>query len=332
MHTGITAIGLISGGLDSVVAVRAIQEQGIQVIGVSCKHPFHSAPGGALSKSARKVARQTGIELYEPDVSGRMIELVKNPPHGFGKHLNPCIDCRIMYLREGARLMEELGARFLITGEVLGQRPMSQRRDALDIVDRDSGLRGLVLRPLCARLLRPTIPEEKGWVDRERLFAISGRGRKEQMALAEKWGITEYDAPAGGCLLTMEGFADKVNDLIKHDDLDSADDVELLKFGRHYRISRNCRLALGKDDRDNHVLMELAKPEDRLILPREVPGPVGVLRGAPSPENLEKALAVSASHIKRGGPVIEFRVRTNNKESIISAQALDREELVAMRL
>ncbi len=332
MHSRIKAIGLISGGLDSVLAVKAVQEQGVQVIGVSCKHPFHSVAGNTLSESARKVARQTGIELYEPDVSDRMIELVKSPPHGFGKHLNPCIDCRIMYLQEGARKMEELGARFLITGEVLGQRPMSQRRDALDIVDRDSGLRGLVLRPLCARLLRPAIPEEKGWVDREKLFAISGRGRKDQMALAEKWGITEYDAPAGGCLLTMEGFADKVRDLIKHDELTAADDVEILKFGRHYRISKHCRLALGKDDRDNHALMSLAKPKDRLILPRDVPGPVGLLRGAPSSEDLAKALAVSASHIKRGGPVIEFRVKTDDKESIMPAQALDREELAVMRL
>ncbi|MFO8057301.1 MAG: tRNA 4-thiouridine(8) synthase ThiI [bacterium] len=332
MHTRIKAIGLISGGLDSVLAVRVVQEQSIEVIGLSCKHPFHSSSGRTSSDSAERVARQAGIELYKPDVSDTMIELVKDPPHGHGKHLNPCIDCRIMYLREGARLMEEHGAHFLITGEVLGQRPMSQMRDTLDIVERDSGLRGLVLRPLSARLLRPTVPEEKGWVDRERLLSISGRGRKEQMALAEKFGITDYDTPAGGCLLTMEGFVNKVDDLIKHKEKISANDIELLKFGRHYRLSPKSRLAVGKHDQDNRRLMELAAADDILILTKDVPGPAGVLRGDPSEPDLEKALSIMASHVKRGGAVVQFQVKTESSERTMSASALPAPEPAPMRL
>lgn len=330
-HSRIKAVGLISGGLDSLLAARLVMEQGVELTGISCKHPFH-ASGGESSRTVQSVAHKAGIELYESDVSERMIELVKSPPHGYGKHRNPCIDCRIMYLAEGARLMHELGARFLVTGEVLGQRPMSQRRDALDIVDRDSGLRGVVLRPLSARLLRPTIAEERGWVDRDKLLSISGRGRKEQMALADKLGIKEYDTPAGGCLLTMEGFVKKLDDLLQHNKDITDKDIELLKAGRHYRLSSASRLVAGKDDRDNRRLLGLVGPDDILILPRDVPGPVGVLRGRPSEEDLVKALSIMASHLKRGGPVIDFQVKTNEGDRTMPATALSREELIEMRL
>ena len=273
-------MALISGGLDSILAARLIQLQGIQVIGIHCGHPFHAASPRGERPFPERAAAQIGIELVEREVTEKILDLVQNPPHGYGRNLNPCIDCRILYLGEAHELMKERGAGFIITGEVLGQRPMSQRRDALDIIDRDAALRGLVLRPLSARLLRPTMPEEKGWVEREKLLAVNSRGRKKQIALAEKFGITEFSTPAGGCLLTNEGFAAKVKDLLEHEKRLTSEDVQLLKVGRHFRLSDRAKLVAGRDERENEKIIRLAIPADLIIESIDHPGPLGLLRKA----------------------------------------------------
>jgi tRNA-uridine 2-sulfurtransferase len=297
MKDMIRAIGLISGGLDSLLAVRVLQEQGTLVIGISCRHPFQGRTVMGKVSYPELAARQLGIELVRPDVTEQMLTLVAAPPHGHGKHLNPCIDCRILYLTEAAKLMRERGAKFLATGEVLGQRPMSQRRDSLDVIDRDSGLRGQVVRPLSAKLLRPTKAEQEGWVDRERLLSISGRGRHEQMRLAEQYGFTEYSAPAGGCLLTMDGFAAKVADLVAHEGGLSAAEVELLKRGRHFRLGPRTKLVVGKDDGDNRDLEALAGSDDLTLQAADEPGPIGVLRGPVDEPMLALAATIMARYV-----------------------------------
>lgn len=332
MSKKITAIGLISGGLDSALAVRVIQEQGIEVIGLSCRHPFHPrAPEGEVSRPER-VARELGIELVRPDVTDKMLELLKNPPHGYGRHLNPCIDCRIIYLDQGALLMAERDARFLITGEVLGQRPMSQRRDAMNIIDRDSSLRGLVLRPLCARLLKPTIPEEKGWVSRERLLDISGRSRKPQYELAESYGLHEFGSPGGGCLLTMEGFANKVRDLFKFEERLKREDVELLKVGRHFRLSPKTRLVVGKDDHDNRALESIAGDGDVVIRTVDLPGPLGLLRGEISAEMVATACALVGRYVSRAQGAVRFSVTQGGQQREMEILPLGRAEVEPYRL
>lgn len=303
MAAGIKAVALMSGGLDSALAARLVLEQGIEVIGLSCRHPFHPNPSPGSTPHCERVARELGIELVRPDVTGQMLAMLKNPPHGYGRHLNPCIDCRILYLTEGKRLMQTREAHFLVTGEVLGQRPMSQRSDAINIIDRDSGLKGLILRPLSARLLAPTVPEQKGWVDRERLLDISGRGRGRQLELAKSFGLKEFSAPAGGCLLTMEDFARKVADLLEHEGELRARDVELVKVGRQFRLSDGVRLAVGKNEKENDRLLQLAGKGDLVGETVDVPGPLGLLRGEPGDEELARAASIMARYVKGGSSV-----------------------------
>jgi hypothetical protein len=312
------AIGLISGGLDSALAVRVLQEQGIEAIGLHCRHPFHPASPAGTESHALSVARELGIEAVEPDVSEAMIALVRDPPHGRGRFLNPCVDCRILYLREGERLRAERGAVFVFTGEVLGQRPMSQRRDAMDVIDRDAGLKGRVLRPLSARRLKPTAMEESGLVDRERLLDLSGRARRPQLELAAKYGIKSFSAPAGGCLLTFEDFARKLDDLIRHDQL-GRHELELLKIGRHFRLSPAVFLAMGKSDGENEQLGALAAADD-LVLTTLISGPLAVVRGPATEAEIELAVALMGRYMKgveagvtvvlshgQGGPEREVR-------------------------
>ena len=211
------AVALISGGLDSVLAARVVMEQGFEVVGLYFTTAFSKSFGKEQGTPAARVSKAIGMELRVMDLGQEYIDLIRNPKHGYGKNINPCIDCKIFMLSKARAVMDELGAPFIITGEVLGQRPMSQRLDTLNVIERDSGLKGLILRPLSAKLLLPTKAELEGIINRERLLDISGRSRNPQLKLAEKYGITGYSTPAGGCLLTDENFADKLRDLFAHD-------------------------------------------------------------------------------------------------------------------
>jgi tRNA U34 2-thiouridine synthase MnmA/TrmU len=213
------ALALLSGGLDSTLAIKVVQEAGIEVEAINFTSPFcrcSGASGGC--GAATNAAKTLNVKLHYHPCGEDYLRIVEKPPHGYGKRLNPCLDCRIHKFKIAKEKMDEIGASFLLTGEVIDQRPNSQRRDALDIVERDSGLRGYILRPLCAKHLRPTIPEENGWIDRTKLLDIKGRGRTQQIDLAEEYGITDYPCPAGGCLLTNEEYSLKVKDLLAHDE------------------------------------------------------------------------------------------------------------------
>ena len=286
MNNSITAIGLFSGGLDSILACRIIADQGIRVRALKFVTPFFDHD--LLAREAeyqQEVKEKYGLDVELIDLSNGYIELLRNPAHGFGKNFNPCIDCKILMLTRARRLMEEYGASFLITGEVLGQRPMSQRRDTLNVIERDAVCRDILLRPLSAKLLNPTLAEQEGLVDRERLFAFSGRGRKPQIRLARELGITEFPAPAGGCVLTDPNLATRIEQFyaglfVLGQEQFSVNDIRLLLLGRQFRLPGGHWLVLGRNEQENDRLTAMCEPEDWLLLMPERPGPTALLRRA----------------------------------------------------
>ncbi|MFA5276551.1 MAG: hypothetical protein WC417_06650 [Candidatus Omnitrophota bacterium] len=223
------AIALISGGLDSILSAKIIDELGIELVAFNTKTPFclceHHSSSGCAS-SARRAAEKLNIKFISLNVSEEFLGILKDPKHGYGSNMNPCIDCRILLFKKAKECMQEEGASFIITGEVLGQRPMSQRLPVMKLIDREAQVEGLVLRPLSAKALKPTIPEAEGWVDRSKLLKITGRGRREQITLANEFGINDYPCPSGGCLLTMADFSKRVKDLMKHNELN----IEMLIY------------------------------------------------------------------------------------------------------
>ena len=282
----VSAIGLLSGGLDSMLAVKVLQEQGIDVLGLSFTTPFFGAD------RARDAAGILDIELRVMDITEEHLRMVKNPPHGYGRNMNPCIDCHAMMFRYAGKLMEEVGGRFLFSGEVLGERPMSQNRQSLVTVARSSGYGEHILRPLSALLLPVTMPEEKGWVKRELLLDLSGRSRKRQIELAAKYGFTEYPTPAGGCLLTDPGFSARLRELKERDCGFSARDVEFLKVGRHFRLPGGAKLVVGRKHAENERLLELAGAQDTVIKTVSHPGPICVINGARGAGDVETAASI----------------------------------------
>jgi len=276
------AIALISGGLDSILAARIIQEQGIEVIPLHFKIPFcHRLKNAAFAgdKIESLVQQALSLPLRTIDIGLEFLSLLERPRHGFGSGANPCIDCKVLMVRVAAQMMTEWGASFIITGEVLGQRPMSQHRRALKVIEEESGLAGLLLRPLSARRLPQTVPEKEGYVVRQRLLDFCGRGRRPQMELAESFMIRGYPNAAGGCLLTDRVFSRRIRDLLMHRQLTIAN-TELLKAGRHFRLSSDLKLAVGRDEEENAFLENLAQPEDHLFYPPEdIAGPTALARG-----------------------------------------------------
>jgi len=275
----IKAVSLISGGLDSALAAKLVAGQGIEVLAVNFLGPFSLRDkllGG--KRRIEELAKNLGITLINLAIHEDFLALLKNPKHGFGSNLNPCIDCHIMMLKKAKEYMDKIGGSFLVTGEVLGQRPMSQNRQSLDLIEKESNLTGLILRPLSAKLLAETIPEKMGWVKRDQLLDINGRGRKAQFALAKKLGMDNYSAPAGGCLLTDPGFSLRLKDLIDHGEL-NLDNIELLKVGRHFRLEPDAKLIVGRDEGENNFLMARVKNMDTVFTPGEANGPVALGKG-----------------------------------------------------
>ncbi|MBI4726196.1 tRNA 4-thiouridine(8) synthase ThiI, partial [candidate division TA06 bacterium] len=243
-----------------------------------------------------KAAAQLGINLVEHDFTDEYFVMMKNPRYGFGGNMNPCIDCHGLMLRTAHGLLEKNEASFLVTGEVLGERPMSQTKGGLNAVLKLSADRDLILRPLSAKLLAPTKPERKGWVDRDKLYDFSGRGRKRQENLAKSFGIRDYPQPAGGCLLTEPNYSARLKELLKHEGLVKRD-VELLAAGRHFRLAPNLKLAVGRNKADNETLLKMAGEGDLIIRPdHQTKGPVGLLRGSYDEHGLDLALQIVARY------------------------------------
>ena len=276
------AVALISGGLDSILAAKIVMEQGFDIVGLYCTSPFSKSYGREQETHAARVSKAIGIELQIFDMGREYIELVRSPVHGYGKNVNPCIDCKIFMLKKAKAAMEELNSPFVVTGEVLGQRPMSQRRDTFHVIERDADMRGMVLRPLSAKLLPPTQGELNGTIDREKLLGISGRSRNVQFRLAERYGISGFSPPAGGCLLTDKNFSAKLRDLFEDNIAVNPDDIRLLTVGRHYRFDARVKIVLGRNNNENNLLMSIAPHGYHLFMPQGFPGPVALLNGIPT--------------------------------------------------
>lgn len=276
----IKAVALLSGGLDSNLAVRMIKEQGIDVQAVAIKTPFCDFDcGKGCGHKVLEVSSELGIELKTIHLGKEYLSMLKHPRHGYGSGMNPCIDCRMMMYDEAKKHMEEIGADFLITGEVLHQRPMSQNSNALHIIEKETGMIGKVIRPLSAQLLPKTDAEKKGLVNRSMLGAIQGRSRKSQLLLSNKYGIINPPNSAGGCLLTDPHFAKRIRDLMEHCLSEpSINDVELLKIGRHFRMNGYSKLIVGRNLAENESIMSLLLNSDYLIQPVDIAGPVSILR------------------------------------------------------
>jgi len=271
-----------------------------------------------------------GIPLKVWNVSEEYLHVVKRPKHGYGRNMNPCIDCRIFMLKKTKAYMEESGASFIVTGEVLGQRPMSQRRDAMRLIEREAGLEGFILRPLSAQVLPATVPEKEGWIDREKLLKIQGRSRKPQMELADHFGIHDYPCPAGGCLLTDPGFAKRMKDLMDHDLDFSTNDVHLLKIGRHFRFSCGVKLVVGRNEEENQKIQTFSKERDILLKVSGFPGPLSLLRGKLDEGDIEKAAAITLHYSKAkdlGKAGVTYkRVDEDHPQSLL-ASAISRGEI-----
>ncbi len=285
------AIGLLSGGLDSTLAVKLMMNQGIKVIALNFITPFCTCTRKGCKHEANRIAKKFDIPIKVVAAGDEYIQMVKNPKHGYGKNMNPCIDCRIFMLKKAKEYMEEMGASFLFTGEVLGQRPMSQRREAMTIIEKEAGLEGLILRPLSAQFLKPTIPEKEELIDREKLFGIKGRWRKPQMELAEELSIEDYQCPAGGCRLTDTQFAKRVKEAFKHDE-DGIQDMNLIKYGRHFRLPSGVKVIVGRNKEENSIISKFAEEKDLLMEVVGFGSPITLLRDSYNERDIKMAASV----------------------------------------
>ena len=299
---------LMSGGLDSQLAIRVLQRAGAEVEAVCFSTPFFDCT------AARKAAEALDVKLHVIDFTDDEIALIENPPHGFGGAMNPCIDCHATMIRRAGELMARAGYDFVATGEVVGQRPMSQNRQSIGVVEKCSGLKGRLIRPLSAKRLEPTIPETEGKIDREKLLDISGRSRDRQIALAAEFGIVDYPSPAGGCKLTEDGFGRKLRDLMEHEGLKCRALIELLVVARRFRLPGGSGVVLGRDRVDNAKLKALEIPalaSAVTIAPINVPGPTAYVPDLREPSDLALAneLVCSYSHYDRLDGDIVLSVR-----------------------
>jgi tRNA-specific 2-thiouridylase len=327
------AIGLLSGGLDSILAVKMMMDLGLDIIAVNMKTPFYNCESEGKCYPVL-TAERFNIPLREIYGGEDFLELVKNPRHGYGKNMNPCIDCRIYLLVKAKRIMEEERAHFIFTGEVLGERPMSQRRGAMILIEEESGLKGRVLRPLSAKLLEPTIAEEQGIVDRAKLLDFQGRSRKPQLALAKELGIDEFPTPAGGCLLTDQTFSVKLKESFDHEE-DSLRHVTLLKIGRHLRLPSGAKVIAGRDQSENETLMKLSHPEEFKLTAHEHKSTFALLLGLPSQENMKLAAEICARYSDgKDCPLLPVRTwqESESHYRIIQAHPLELSKLESFRI
>jgi len=329
------AVALYSGGLDSTLAILVMMKQGIDVTAITFLTHFGCdiTDRSSCSKNPFTASEKFGFQVKLAHLADKFLEIVKNPKFGHGKNMNPCIDCRILMLKEAKEFMKLLGADFIITGEVLGQRPMSQRRECFPLIDREAGLEGLVVRPLSGKLLPPTIPEKKGLIKRELMYDFRGRSRKPQMALAEEFGLTEYPSPAGGCLLTDPVYSWRLKDLLTHNPDPDITDINLLRVGRHFRYSESCKIIVGRNKQENETIRSLIKGDDYVIRVLGHPGPVTIVRGTIDNDTLRIAASICArySDARRLDHVRVLIMKGDNHVSLTVSPARD-EDIVEMRI
>ena len=287
-------VALLSGGLDSQLAVRMMQEQGFDVSAVAIKTPFCDFDcGRGCGFEIRERADDLNVNLKTVYLGDEYIEMLKHPKHGIGAGFNPCVDCRTMMFDAAKKHMEEIGAEFIISGEVLGQRPMSQHAPSLRIIEKESNLVGKIVRPLSAGLLPATNPEKDGLIKREDLGMIRGRTRRNQLQMAKKYGIENPPNAGGGCLLTEPQFGVKAKDLFEHTETPTINDIDLLKIGRHFRLDEKTKFVVGRNKDENEMIKAIALPGDILMEARDHVGPVSILRGETAKDHVKFASSVT---------------------------------------
>jgi tRNA-uridine 2-sulfurtransferase len=303
----VKAISLFSGGLDSILAAELVHRQNIDVQCLTFTTPFFDA------KKAQAAVKQINLPLIVQDITAVHLDMLKSPRYGYGRNMNPCIDCHTLMLKLAGQKMEETGRDFIITGEVLGQRPMSQNKQSLHTVAKNSGYQDYILRPLSAGLLEPIKAQKENLIDSSQLLSIQGRGRKEQIKLAAQLGISDYAPPAGGCLLTDPIFSRRLRDLFAHRGDNNFRDFELLKYGRHFRVSDDCKIIVGRNNADNEALRKLIMPGDLIFNMANFPGPlVLVPYGKESDEHIAATLCMRYSDAPNDS---ESEVICQHKES-----------------
>jgi tRNA-uridine 2-sulfurtransferase len=312
------ALGLLSGGLDSSLAVKLILDQGLEVEALNFVSPFCLCGRGGCG--AVQVAKNLNVPLKTISVGEEYLKVVRKPRFGYGRNMNPCIDCRIFMLKKAKRYAKETRASFIFTGEVVGQRPMSQKLHTLGIIEEKSGLKGKIVRPLSARLLPPTEAEKRGLVSRDKFLEIEGRARKTQIRLARELSLTDYSCPSGGCLLTYREFACKLKDLFDHKKRISVKDVQLLKIGRHFRFGEN-KIIVGRNEAENNLLSRLKMPGDYCLEAQDTGSPITLLQGPKTKKAVEKAVMITAfySDKKQGYVSVRYGKKEMNRSLRISA-------------
>ena len=327
--TRVKALSLLSGGLDSILATELILNQGIDVEAVNFVSPFCLCKKGGCG--AVEAAKQLGVPLKVVSVGNEYLKMVRKPKHGYGRNMNPCIDCRIFMIKKAKKYAKEIGAAFIFTGEVLDERPMSQHFKAMKIVEEGSGLKGRLLRPLSARLLPETVIEKKGLVKRDKLLDIRGRSRKPQIKLAEEFNIADYPCPAGGCLLTYKEFANKLRDLFRHRKRCSMPDVALLKVGRHFRFGEN-KIIVGRNEAENKILTAKKMRYDYYFEVPDVGGPITVLQGLKNKKAIQVAAALTAFYSDAKSDRITVNFGRNSLDKSITVPVPSRAEVESLRI
>lgn len=324
---------LFSGGLDSLLAARLLMDQDIDIIGFHGVLPFVAPDADPASLIPVRLADQINLKMHLHRCGKEYIEIVRNPPHGYGKNANACVDCHIYFIRKAADLMRELKADFVATGEVVGQRPMSQMRHTMNHIEKLTGLRGRLLRPLSAKLLKPTIPEEEGIVQRDLLLGINGRSRKEQLALAARYGIDEYVSPSGGCLFTDPNIAVRVRDLFDHQRDCREVDLYLLTIGRHFRISEGTKAIVARNERENNELEKYQALSDSFFIPN-FKGPLVFVKGRISDEEIRIIGSMLLRYGRAGSdrPVMIRYAGDSSEQIVITADKISDDDIELMRI
>ncbi len=344
MNAKTKAIALVSGGLDSALAVAVVKRLGVDVLALHASIGYSPGfmraeiagerPEDLAAAEAARMSAAFGVPVRILDLVEEYFGVLLNPRHGYGANVNPCIDCHLFMIRKAKEVMEREGARFVFTGEVLGQRPMSQNYKALELIDRESGLDGLLVRPLSARLLPETLAEKNGWIARDGLLDIQGRSRRRQMELAAELGVTGYASPAGGCMLTDENYAAKLKDWMRHRGEAPLTHEETLLFsvGRHFRLSPSVKAVVGRREAENHYL-ERAWRSEWLAMPVDVPGPTVLVQGPAADEDLRLGASLVARYCDaKSSPSVKVAVRKGDEEKIFEIAPAPEDNVERLRI
>lgn len=327
-------LALVSGGLDSILAALLIKNQGVEVKGIHFLNGFET--GARKGSPSGEVLEKNRLDTKVIDVSRDFLEVVKRPEFGYGSSVNPCIDCRLFMLEKAGEILEEEDAGFLVTGEVIGQRPMTQNRQTIELIEERSGLEGMIVRPLSAKLLPPSLPEEKGLIDREKLLDIEGRSRKRQLELADEMGLEDFEQPAGGCLLTDPNFCKRVKELWKRKEIEEVNyqEMMLLKYGRHFRLPDGSKAIVGRDKEDNEMIDKWSQGYLKLDV-AGFPSPLTLLSPEASEKETEIAARLTAGYSQaREEEKVEILVEKNGEQSKLEIETFGpneekiREELI----